>query len=153
MRSGELIFVNGMNLENRNSEALLEDLLNPEDELSVYNQIRDSFKKGLLDKTTLGNAELLLNAFRRNKAEIERRREYEYLHSLCYIAEIFERVGDSVKALESLGIETSTILSFPHFEPLPTGADLAQRRVMREKIRLVIDWAISRYYRRTEYLT
>src|SRR5262245_38700833 len=153
MRSGELIFVNGMNLENRNSEAPLEDLLNPEDERSVYNQIRDSFKKGLLDKTTLGNAELLLNAFRRNKAEIERRREYEYLHSLCYIAEIFERVGNTVKALESLGIETSTILSFPHFEPLPTGADPAMRRVMREKIRLVLDWAISRYYRRTEYLT
>ena len=153
MRGGGLIFPNGMTLEYRNSEAPLEDLLDPEDERSVYNQIRYSFKKGLLDKTTLGNAELLLNTFRRNKVEIERRREYQYLHSLCFIAEIFERVGDTGRALESLGIETTTILSFPHFEPLPTGADLTMRRVMREKIRLVLDWAISRYYRRHEYLT
>ena len=143
----------GMTLENRNSEAPLEDLLDPEDEGSVYNQIRDSFKKGLLDKTTLGNAEFLLNAFKRNKAEIERRREYEYLHSLCFIAEIFERIGDNGRALATLGIETSTIFSFPHFEALPQGADPTMRRVMREKIRLVLDWAISRYYRRQEYLT
>jgi tetratricopeptide (TPR) repeat protein len=153
MRVGGLILMNVMMPENRNSEASLEDLLDPEDERSVYNQLRDAFKRGLLDKTTLGAAELLLNTFRRNKAEIERRREYEYLHSLCFIAEIFERVGDTGKALEALGIETPTILSFPHFEPLPTDADLSLRRVMREKIRLVLDWAISRYYRRHEYLT
>ncbi len=140
-------------LENRHSEAPLEDLLDPEDESSVYNQIRDSFKRGLLDEGTLGNAELLLESFKRHKAEIERRREYEYLHSLCFIAEIFERVGDSSKALETLGIETPTILSFPYFDPLPQTADLTMRRVMREKIRLVLDWAISRYYRRHEYLT
>src|SRR5262245_25015356 len=148
MRGGGLIFANGMKLENRNSESSLEDLLNPEDDVSVYNQLRDSFKKGLLDRTTLGAAEFLLDTFRRNKAEIERRREYEYLHSLCFIAEIFERVGDTSKALEALGIETPTILSFPNFEPLPTDADWSLRRVMREKIRLVLDWAISRYYRR-----
>ena len=153
MRGGGLIFVNVMMPENRNSEASLENLLDPEDESSVYNQLRDSFKKGLLDKTTLGNAELLLNTFKRNKAEIEGQREYEYMHSLSFIAEIFERVGDTGRALEALGIETPTILSFPHFEPLPTDADLSLRRVMREKIRLVINWAISRYYRRQEYLT
>jgi tetratricopeptide (TPR) repeat protein len=139
--------------ENRNSEALLEDLLNPEEELSVYNQIRDSFKKGLLDKATLSAAENLLEIFRRNKAEIERRREYEYMHSLCFIAEIFERVGDTSRALEALSLETATILSFPNFEPLPHWADLNTRRVMREKIRLVLDWAISRYYQRNDYTT
>ena len=131
--------------------ALLERTFGEEEGESVYQRLRVIFKIGRLDQGVRSDVETLFALLVKHKREIRQFFRYEYFHGLCLVAEFFERFGENERALEALRLEEETILLFPELHVPGQLADLQQRRILREQMRLVLDWADSYHYSRHEY--
>lgn len=126
-----------------------QDLLEADSE--IYLHLRRAFKRGVQDEPVRSNAEFLKARLGEHRGYYKQHFEYEYYHCLCLIAEIFERFGRNDLALETLQIESETITRVAVLKDSSRIDNLAERRILREKVRLVLDWADSNFYRHHLY--